>query len=46
MDLRAQGWTWVEIAAQVGGTADGIRVRVARLTARAARELGLEDSDE
>jgi RNA polymerase sigma-70 factor (ECF subfamily) len=42
-DLRAQGLTWAEIAAQVGGTPDGRRVQLARALDRVAGQLGLEE---
>jgi RNA polymerase sigma-70 factor (ECF subfamily) len=46
-DLRAQGRSWADIAALVGGTADSRRVQLSRAAARVARELGLEgDGDE
>lgn len=42
-DLRAQGLTWEEVAAQSGGTAQARRVQLARAVDRVASELGLED---
>jgi RNA polymerase sigma-70 factor (ECF subfamily) len=47
VNLRGQGLTWPEIAAQMGGTAQARRVQLARAVERVSRELGLdEDSDE
>ena len=39
---RAQGQTWDEIAAEMGGTPDGRRVQLARALDRVSQELGLE----
>jgi DNA-directed RNA polymerase specialized sigma24 family protein len=39
---RAQGWSWAEIAAEHGGTADGLRVRFARAARRVEHRLGLK----
>jgi RNA polymerase sigma-70 factor (ECF subfamily) len=39
--LRVQGLEWVEVAARLGGTADGRRKQLARALQRVARELGL-----
>lgn len=39
---RAQGWSWAEIAAAHGGTADGLRVRFARVARRVEHRLGLK----
>ncbi len=38
---RAQGWSWAEIAAEHGGTADSLRVRFARVARRVEHRLGL-----
>jgi len=40
--LRGQGRAWPEIAAQLGGTAEGRRKQLTRALDRVARELGLE----
>ena len=42
-DLRSQGIEWAEIAAQVGGTAQGRRKQLARALDRVAHDLGLDD---
>ena len=44
-DLRAQGWDWLDIAAQVGGTPSGRRKQLTRAIARVARELGLDEEE-
>jgi DNA-directed RNA polymerase specialized sigma24 family protein len=36
---RVQGLTWGEIAAELGGTADGRRMQLARAAERLARDL-------
>lgn len=41
-DLRAQGYGWAEIAAEVGGTAEARRMQFTRALDRVARQLGLE----
>jgi hypothetical protein len=41
-DLRAEGRSWDEIAARVGGNAHARRMQLARATDRVARELDLE----
>jgi RNA polymerase sigma factor (sigma-70 family) len=46
LELREQGQEWAQIAAAVGGTADALRVQLARGVARVTKELGLEDHDE
>jgi len=43
MDQRALGREWAALAAEVGGTADALRVQLARALDRVARELGLEE---
>jgi hypothetical protein len=43
---RGQGASWAEITAELGGTPDGRRVRLARALDRVTRELGLEEGDE
>jgi RNA polymerase sigma factor (sigma-70 family) len=40
-EMRAQGRSWADIAAALGGTADGLRKKVERALARVCRELGL-----
>jgi len=40
---RADGRAWPEIAAEMGGTSEGLRKRLARAVDRVAQELGLED---
>jgi RNA polymerase sigma-70 factor (ECF subfamily) len=42
-ERRAQGQEWAEIAAELGGTANGRRVQLARALGRVADELGLND---
>ena len=41
-DRRAQGHDWAQIAAELGGTAQGRRKQLARAVDRAAKELGLD----
>jgi len=43
VELRNDGLTWPEIAAQIGGTPQARRVQLARAADRVARELGLDD---
>src|SRR5262249_33743202 len=43
-NLRDQGLEWAEIAAQVGGSPEALRKRLARVIDDVARELGLEES--
>jgi RNA polymerase sigma-70 factor (ECF subfamily) len=43
-DLRAAGRPWAEIAAEVGGTAEGRRKQFARAVSRVCQQLGLEES--
>jgi hypothetical protein len=45
-DLRARGRAWADIAALLGGSADGRRVQLSRALARVSRELGLEGAEE
>jgi DNA-directed RNA polymerase specialized sigma24 family protein len=40
---RAQGWTWAQIAAEVGGLPDTLRIRFDRELVRVVREMGLDD---
>jgi RNA polymerase sigma-70 factor (ECF subfamily) len=42
-ELHAQGYDWLEIAAAVGGTPNGLRMRLVRAVNRAARSLGLDE---
>jgi DNA-directed RNA polymerase specialized sigma24 family protein len=44
-DLKAQGLTWPEIAAQVGGLPDALRMRLSRAVAAVMAELGQEGSN-
>jgi hypothetical protein len=39
-DLKAQGLTWQEVAAKVGGRADALRMRLNRAVAAVLTELG------
>jgi RNA polymerase sigma-70 factor (ECF subfamily) len=41
-DQRALGRPWTELAAEVGGSPDGLRMRLHRAIERVAQELGLE----
>jgi RNA polymerase sigma-70 factor (ECF subfamily) len=45
-DLRAQGLAWADIAARLGGTADGRRVQLNRAIARVSAALGLVEDDD
>lgn len=42
VELRSAGRQWSEIAAQIGGTAQGRRKQMERTAERVSRELGLE----
>jgi RNA polymerase sigma factor (sigma-70 family) len=42
VDQRALGRNWAEIAAEVGGTPDGLRMRLNRAIERVTSELGLD----
>jgi RNA polymerase sigma-70 factor (ECF subfamily) len=42
-ERRARGQQWKDIAAEVGGTAQGRRKQLARALERVLRQLGLED---
>ena len=44
LERRAQGLAWAEIAAELGGTPDALRVRLARAVARITRQLGLDET--
>src|SRR5262249_32486526 len=39
---RAKGWTWSQIAAELGGLPDTLRIRFDRELERVVREMGLE----
>src|SRR5262249_47859693 len=41
-DLRAEGRSWEEVAAELGGSVDALRMRYTRAVARVVKELGLE----
>jgi RNA polymerase sigma-70 factor (ECF subfamily) len=43
LELREQGREWAEIAAEVGGSPEALRKKLARAVGRVARELGLEE---
>ena len=43
LDRREQGLEWAEIAMELGGQPDALRVRLARAVARVTRELGLDE---
>jgi hypothetical protein len=45
-DLRAHGQSWADIAAQLGGTADGRRIQLGRAVSRVSAELGLDDDND
>ena len=42
LELRQQGHPWAEIAAELGGRPDALRMRLERAVARVIKELGLE----
>jgi RNA polymerase sigma-70 factor (ECF subfamily) len=44
-EMRQQGLEWADIAAQLGGSPDALRKRLARATDRVAQELGLDETD-
>jgi RNA polymerase sigma-70 factor (ECF subfamily) len=44
LERRSQGQGWSEIAAELGGTPDALRIRLARAVARVTRELGLDEA--
>ena len=46
LDLRQDGAEWVDIAAEVGGTPEALRKKLARAVDRVAREIGLDESDD
>jgi len=43
LDLRDQGLDWAAIAAQVGGSPEALRKRLARAIDLVVAELGLEE---
>lgn len=43
LELRDQGREWVEIAAEMGGSAEALRKKLARAVDRVAKELGLDE---
>lgn len=45
-DRRAQGAGWAEIAAELGGTPDGCRMRLTRALDRVSREMGLDQDND
>jgi DNA-directed RNA polymerase specialized sigma24 family protein len=45
-DLKAQGLTWAEVAGQVGGSPDALRMRLRRAVAAALAGLGHEESSD
>jgi RNA polymerase sigma-70 factor (ECF subfamily) len=45
-DLRTEGQEWRDIAAAVGGTAQGRRKQLARAAHRVARDLGLDEASD
>jgi RNA polymerase sigma factor (sigma-70 family) len=46
LDLRQDGREWAEVAAELGGTAEALRKKLARAVDRVARELGLDEHDD
>jgi RNA polymerase sigma factor (sigma-70 family) len=45
-DRRVEGRSWAEIAAELGGSPEGLRKRLSRALDRVACELGLDDPDD
>jgi RNA polymerase sigma-70 factor (ECF subfamily) len=45
-DRRADGRSWSEIAAELGGTPEALRKKLGRALDRVAGELGLDDPDD
>jgi RNA polymerase sigma-70 factor (ECF subfamily) len=43
LERREEGLRWSEIAAELGGSAEALRVRLARAVARITRQLGLDE---
>jgi RNA polymerase sigma-70 factor (ECF subfamily) len=46
VNLRHEGRDWAAIAAELGGTPDALRLKLARALARVAKQLGLDDAVE
>jgi DNA-directed RNA polymerase specialized sigma24 family protein len=44
VELRHQGHDWTAVAAEVGGSPEALRKRLARALDRVARELGLDET--
>jgi RNA polymerase sigma-70 factor (ECF subfamily) len=44
-DLRAQGRSWAEVAAELGGSPEARRMQWTRTVGRVARQLGLEETN-
>jgi hypothetical protein len=42
-DRRALGRSWADIAAEVGGKPDALRLRLSRAADRVAHDLGLDE---
>jgi RNA polymerase sigma-70 factor (ECF subfamily) len=45
-DLRGQGFSWPEIAAHIGGTAEARRKQLTRTLDLIARQLGIDEADD
>jgi RNA polymerase sigma-70 factor (ECF subfamily) len=45
-ERRAQGQAWADIAAEMGGTAQGRRKQLERAVERVSRQLGLEEDED
>jgi RNA polymerase sigma-70 factor (ECF subfamily) len=43
VELRQEGWAWAEIAAEMGGSADALRMKFARAVQRVSSELNPEE---
>jgi RNA polymerase sigma-70 factor (ECF subfamily) len=43
LERREQGLEWAAIAAELGGSPNALRIRLARAVARIARQLGLDE---
>jgi DNA-directed RNA polymerase specialized sigma24 family protein len=44
LELRQEGREWADISRELGGSPDGLRVRLKRAVDRVAQELGLEEA--
>jgi RNA polymerase sigma-70 factor (ECF subfamily) len=44
LELREQGLGWTDVAAELGGSPEALRVRLARAVARVTRQLGLDEA--